>query len=322
MGESRHDPMIAGIGEKVEPARPSLTWIGDLVGMPLTIPRYLAESIATQTDGDRRPWLAALPETVTGLADRWSLEVAEPFEPGGTASWVAPARDAKGRDLVLKVQWRHYETDHEAAGLRLWAPHGAVGVLAEHETEDTQAFLLERCRPGTSLKDALPEQAQDEVLCGLLRRLWIEPPPGHPFRPLQQMCDDWADAFERRSRPDDLDPGIAREGIATWRRLAREPSRDVLLATDLHAMNVLAAEREPWLVIDVKPYVGDRHYDPLQHMFNCESRLVADPHGFAQRMADLLELDAERLLLWVFARTVVEHEWWPDLRDLAARLAP
>ena len=62
----------------------------------LTIPRYLEESISTQTDGDRRPWLAALPEVVAELADRWSLDVGEPFEPGGNASWVAPASGATG----------------------------------------------------------------------------------------------------------------------------------------------------------------------------------------------------------------------------------
>jgi streptomycin 6-kinase len=34
-----------------------------------------------------------------------------------------------------------------------------------------------------------------------------------------------------------------------------------MLATDLHAGNVLRAQREPWLVIDSKPFVGDRACD-------------------------------------------------------------
>jgi streptomycin 6-kinase len=292
--------------------------------VPLTIPRYLAESIETQTDGDRRPWLAALPAMVTELTQRWSLSVAEPFEPGGTASWVAPARTAAGEDVVLKVAWRHHEADHEADGLATWAGEGAVQLLAQHETGDTYAYLLERAVPGTSLRDAVAEPEQDEVVAGLLRRLWIKPPPGHPFRPLQQMCDDWADAFEARALlgAHTLDPGLARAGVAMWRLLPGEATRQVLLATDLHAMNVLAAQREPWLVVDPKPYLGDPHYDPLQHMFNCEQRLLEDPVGFAHRMADLLDLDADRLLRWLFARCVVEQEWWPTLRDLAARLAP
>ncbi len=61
----------------------------------------------------------------------------------------------------------------------------------------------------------------------------------------------------------------------------------MLLCTDLHAGNVLAAQRAPWLIIDPKPYIGDPAYDVLQHMLNCEDRLAADPAGLANRMADL-----------------------------------
>jgi streptomycin 6-kinase len=96
----------------------------------------------------------------------------------------------------------------------------------------------------------------------------------------------------------------------------------VLLCTDLHAGNVLAAEREPWLVIDAKPYIGDPAYDALQHMLNCDARLHADPHGLARRMAELLGLETERLLLWLFARCVQESVDWPQVAEVARRLAP
>lgn len=85
---------------------------------------------------------------------------------------------------------------------------------------------------------------------------------------------------------------------------------------------MLAAQREPWLVIDPKPYLGDPTYDPLQHMLNFPRRLVADPAGFAQRMADLLDLDAERLRWWLFARCVQESVGQPHLRSVAIDLAP
>jgi len=44
-----------------------------------------------------------------------------------------------------------------------------------------------------------PEPEQDTVIAGLLRRLWIEPARDHPFRPLQLMCQQWADGFERKA---------------------------------------------------------------------------------------------------------------------------
>jgi hypothetical protein len=86
----------------------------------------------------RRAWLEALPRTVADLADRWSLEVGRPFQPGGNASWVAPARDAAGRRLVLKAGWRHEEAEHEA-GLRAWNGQGAVRVFRSLVTGDTSA---------------------------------------------------------------------------------------------------------------------------------------------------------------------------------------
>ncbi len=78
------------------------------------------------------------------------------------------------------------------------------------------------------------------------------------------------------------------------RRRPRTADHHVLLCTDLHAGNILAAERERWLVIDPKPYVGDPTYDALQHILNCPDRLDADPSGFARRMAELLDLDPIR----------------------------
>jgi streptomycin 6-kinase len=287
----------------------------------LIIPTKLADSIAVHGDERRRSWLARLPDIVEELAARWSLRIGAPFEPGGECAWVARARDASGQPVVLKVSFRYEESEHEAAGLQEWAGEAAVLLHDATEDDDTLALLLEACDPGTELGQQEPEERQDEIVAGLLPRLWREPPAGHPFRPLSEMCDQWADEHEAASTQS-LDPGLARDGVALFRALPRDPGPVVLLATDLHAGNILSAQREPWLVVDPKPYVGDPHYDPLQHMLNCEQRLLADPHGLAHRMADLLDLDADRILAWLFARSVVECEWWPQLRGLAERLAP
>jgi streptomycin 6-kinase len=84
--------------------------------------------------------------------------------------------------------------------------------------------------------------------------------------------------------------------------LTHEPSDPVVLATDLHAGNVLKAQRGPWLVIDPKPFVGDRAYDATQHLLNGRRRLLREPAGTVRRFADLLEVDAERVRQWLFAR--------------------
>lgn len=289
-----------------------------------SVPANLAAASADDPSPARRAWLAGLPAVVTELRQRWELELGAPFQPGGQTSWVAPAADTRGRDLVVKVGWRHPEAAHEAAGLRTWNGNGAILLHDEWSDEHTTGLLLERCMPGTALGDHLPEAGQDIVIAGLLRRLWRQPADGHRFRPLPHMCTAWADQFERdlAGRPGWLDSGLARAGIQLFRSLPTQAGESVLLCTDLHAGNVLAARREPWLVIDPKPYVGDRTFDALQHMLNCSQRLTQDPRGFTRRMAQLLDLDAQRLDLWVFARCVLESINDPGLRNTAQQLAP
>ncbi|MFL6140989.1 MAG: aminoglycoside phosphotransferase family protein [Labedaea sp.] len=272
---------------------------------------------------ERARWRAALPAVLREVSERWALRVGEPFEHDGECSWVAPVR-ADGADLVLKLGWYHTEAAHEADALRLWRGAGAIRLHAAAELDGTCALLLERCLPGTTLKQSMTEPDQDLVVTDLLRRLWIQPSGGHRFRPLETMCDLWADSFEARfaRSPDMLDPGLAREGAGLFRTLPRTAAQSVLLCTDLHGGNILAAEREPWLVIDPKPYLGDPASDVVQHMLNCTERLESDPAGMVARLADLLDLDRERVTLWLFARCVVESAGWTELRAVAARLAP
>jgi streptomycin 6-kinase len=273
----------------------------------------------------RRTWMAGLPRVVDGLARRWSLELGRPFQPGGVASWVAPAQRRSGERVVLKVAWRHDEALHEADGLRAWDGDGAVRLLDAVVDRDTSALLLEACHPGTALS-VLPPLEQDLIVAGLLRRLWIPPPAGHPVRPLQAMCERWADEYEEKyaaqGRGTRLDPGLAAAGMELLRSLPRTAERCVLLITDLHAGNVLAADREPWLAIDPKPYMGDPTYDPLQHMLNCPDRLAADPAGFARRLAGLLDLNGQRLQQWLFARCVQESVDQPHLLTAIVALRP
>jgi streptomycin 6-kinase len=289
----------------------------------IRIPPQLRDAVDEDDYAERLAWLAALPDRVEAVASDWELELGDPYLPGGQCAWIAPATNPAGEQLALKVGWRHREAEHEAEALWLWDGDGAVRCLATRAFEDTTALLLERCEPGTVLGDALAEAEQDIVIAGLLRRLWAHvPPDGHRFGSLQAMCDDWAESGELWLEGDrGVDAGLARAGIETLRALPASADRAVLLCTDLHAGNVLAAEREPWLAIDPKPFVGDPAYDPVQHMLNCDERLALDPRRLARRMADLLGLDPDRVRLWLFARCAQESLHDHAMREPARRLA-
>ncbi|HET7559141.1 MAG TPA: aminoglycoside phosphotransferase family protein, partial [Limnochordia bacterium] len=121
-------------------------------------------------------------------------------------------------------------------------------------------------------------------------------------------------------------PGMVRAGLRLCAELPHSAPIEALLATDLHAGNVVQAQRERWLVIDPKPFVGDVTYDATQHLLNCTDRLLADPDGLIRRFSDLLEVDFERVRLWMFARATAElrADWEGNekMGQLARALAP
>ena len=284
----------------------------------MKIPRRL------QATCDKRPeraaWLGRLTDTLASLERRWSIGVDDPFDNDDVScAWVAPATRADGTPAVLKLGMPHLEGEHEIQGLRFWDGNPTVRLL--EADGDLNAMLLEHCVPGTPLR-TLPEPEQDVVIAGLLRRMWRMPSKPHPFRPLSAMLDYWsAETLAAAERWPDA--GLVREGLRLFDELARAAPAETLLATDLHAGNVLRSEREPWLAIDPKPFVGDPAYDATQHLFNC-ARLGLEPDDLIARMADLSGLDRDRVRLWTFARAATEFRagWNDSLMTIARSIAP
>jgi len=287
-------------------------------GVAFPIPVRLA--IACAKSPERAAWLARLPATLRGLQQRWLLTIEAPFDGEVSCSWVAPVTLASGATAVLKVSMPHLEGEHEIQGLRFWSGDPTVRLLAGED--DLGAMLLERCEPGTALR-SLPEAEQDVVIARLLRRIWRVPISPHPFRPLSEMTAHWSDeTLTQAEHWPDTD--LVREGLRLFKELPQSAPSHPLLATDLHAGNVLRAGREQWLVIDPKPFVGDPAYDATQHLLNCGARLRSDPESTIRRFADLLDVDGERVRLWTFARAAAEprDDWHGDWRvDLARAIA-
>jgi streptomycin 6-kinase len=261
-------------------------------------------------------WLRQLPKVIEEFRGRWELALGQPFSTDAGCAWVAPAVRSDGTRAVLKLGMPHMEAEHEIEGLRFWDSEPTVCLL--EADSDVHALLLERCEPGTSLRDA-PDDEADVVLADLLRQMWRRPPAPHPFRPLSAMVAFWAEET-MAARAGWSDPDLVLAGLRALEELAAVPSGDVLLATDLHAGNVLRATRAPWLVIDPKPFVGDRAYDATQHLFNCQARMAAAPSATIRRFADLLAVDHERVRKWMFARSAAEpRELWTDDSHAIAR---
>lgn len=273
---------------------------------------------------ERTIWLESLPALLGELTDRWSLRVGPPFDQSGTCSWVAPAVRKDDTPAVLKLAMPHMEGEHEIEGLRFWNGNPTVTLI---EADDQSgAMLLERCQPGTSLRSE-PETSQDEIIARMLKRIRSANSLSRgfqQFRHLSEMLEGWqrGTLAQKQNWPDAC---LVHEGLSIFEALSCPSPRDTLLATDLHAGNVLHAQRKPWLMIDPKPFVGDAAFDVVQHLINCEGRLHADPIALVNRVAALAQVDPERARLWTFARAAADpREDWNNVlwTEIARKLAP
>ncbi len=203
---------------------------------------------------------------------------------------------------MLKIQWPHRESEHEAAALELLDGDGAVRLLAHDE--ERHALLLERCVPGTHLSEREPEAALD-VLVELLPQLWK--PAGPPFRPLADEAAWWVgylpEQWKRDGRP--FERELLDAAVSALEELAPSQGEQVLLHQDLHGDNVLAAEREPWLVIDPKPLVGEREFGlaSIIRSFELGHSEEAVRHRL-DRLTSELGLDRERARKWALGQTI------------------
>ncbi|MBA3717304.1 MAG: aminoglycoside phosphotransferase [Actinobacteria bacterium] len=244
-------------------------------------------------------------QTARECAEQWGLTLEPPLE--DRYSLVIPAGD-----VVLKVNadW-HFEAEHEPDALELWGGRGAVRVLARDAAR--RAFLIERCRPGTRLWDA--DVDGTAVVAGLLPRLSLEP-EGHPFRSLADEADRWAyevpKLYEAGGRP--FERRLLDAAVDVFRSVDR--TAGFLVNQDLHGGNILRAEREPWLVIDPKPLVGEPELDGVGLLRNAN-----DPCRWINALAEL-GYDRDRLRGWGFAHALAwgwdEEDGWNPTSVTAA----
>jgi streptomycin 6-kinase len=243
-------------------------------------------------------WLESLPTLVAECAARWNLELEHAVDTPN--SFVALAGN-----VVLKLNApSHVEADTEADALELWNGDGAVKLVARDDTR--RALLLERCEPGTRLWDARVDEIA--VVVELLPRLQLEMGQDHPFAPLADEADRWAEEVPRRysEAGEPFERVLLDAALEVYRGVDRTAS--YLVNQDLHGGNILRAEREPWLVIDPKPLVGERELEASALLRN-----TTEVSRWLDALTDL-GLDRERARGWGVAHNLAwawdEHDGW------------
>jgi streptomycin 6-kinase len=221
---------------------------------------------------------------------------------GGEVALVLGARSAAG-DAVLKLSpWPDgARPSREGDALSVWAERGASPrVLGARD--DGHTLLLERIRPGRSLRDTgAGGPAIVDTIGRLCRTLHGARPPARlPSLAEHALADGWFTALLGTPEHDLL------------RRLTVPGAEDRLLHLDLHWLNALEGPNG-WLAIDPKPCLGDPCADvwvffdgpPRNEIPDRLEPATAYLEGLIDRYAHAAGLNRGRLVTWIRIRALV-----------------
>lgn len=258
-------------------------------------------------------WVSELPDLVAELAERWCLEVGAPVA-SLTYNWVAPASRSDGTRAMLKLGLPGSDIRHELAALRVFGGRGMARLL-ESDIE-RHAMLLERLEPGTMLDTVADDDEATRIAAGVMRSLWVPPQEEHSF----PTAEDWSRGFQRhRARFDGgvgpLPRRLFEEAETLYRELLASQAAPMLLHGDLHHMNILQAQRAPWLAIDPKGLVGEPAYEtgallrnPIPQVFDYPNQISMTEYRVAI-LAEELGFERARIRGWGLAQAVLSACW-------------
>jgi len=259
---------------------------------------------------DWAAWVDRLPVLARDLLDEWDLTVDGALM-NGFCSLVVPVLTADGERSVLKLHTDADadESDFEHLALQHW--HGNGTVLLLRADPRRRAMLLERLHPRDLT--TIGDREACEVVGGLYGRIHVPALP--QLRTITSYVERWTADLEALPRNAPIPRRLREQCVSLARDLVADPaSVGVIIHGDLHHHNVLAADREPWLVIDPKPMSGDPHYEPAPMLWNRWDEIVAGNarENLRRRfhtLVDVAGLDEDRARDWVVVRMVHNMSW-------------
>ena len=256
---------------------------------------------------DWAAWVARLPALPRDVVAEWELRPDGPWT-HGYCSLVLPVRTPDSASAVLKIGFPDDESEHEHLALRRWSGDGAVKLLSADPHR--RAVLLERLQP-TDLT-ALTDLQACQVVADLYQRIHVPAMP--QLRTLASYVERWNAELAVLPRNAPIPRRLVEQALAVGADLATEAATDArVIHCDLHYANVLAADREPWLVIDPKPVNGDPHYEIAPMLWNRWDELGGDVREGVRRrfytLVDRAGFDEDRARAWVLLRMVHNAMW-------------
>lgn len=228
---------------------------------------FFKETILSIYGKHGKIWLADLPRLQQEIAVAWGLESLQAAS-NLSYNYIASGFQ-NGEPIILKLSLDREALIQESTALKAFSGFGAVKVLRQTEG----ILLLEKARPGTSLKEYFPtrDSASIQIVCRVIQKLHQAPLPLAGTFP---KIDDWLAVLEN-------DWQIPIYFLEKARRfkdyLLKTAPASILLHGDLHHENILKTD-DGWAVIDPKGVMGEPIYEIAAFIRNPLPEILKIPH--------------------------------------------
>ena len=255
-------------------------------------------------------WLDQLPDTIEQLMDLWQLSDLTPVD-NMSYNYVGFVTTQDKKPAVLKFSCDKALIEDEYKALKHFNGKGAIDVIAHNEQGN--ALLLERAVPGTLLKDhkniCIDETIQ--IYADVIKCL-----ANHKNSDLNDFVhmSHWCKAIDR-IKPGDIESVYVNKANDLRKHLLNTATHEFVCHGDLHLENILLHGND-WVIIDPKGIIGEIAFEAAAFDLLSDDE-INQAHDIAQllkqrieRLSVALDIDYQRLLSWVYLRTMISAQWF------------
>lgn len=256
-----------------------------------------------------KAWLLKLPSLIEILAQHWSLTEITPVK-NMSYNFVALTIQHKKIPVVLKISCDEKLIANEYNALKHFNGQGMVKLFDYYPEHN--ALLLQQAIPGDVLKAERVSTFEQTVqmYAQVVKALATQPLPQRNYPHARNWCAAIDRITDQRIEKYLVDKAKQLKSI-----IFNSTAHEYLCHGDLHLENIIK-NGENWLAIDPKGIVGEMAFEAAAFDLLSKDELLdisTIPQKIITRLttlANALEINLQRLLIWVYLRTIISAQWF------------
>lgn len=278
--------------------------------MPLELTKNFEKTIVSTYGSEGKRWLDGLPELLEKCSTYWNVTVDQSLY-HLSYNYITTVRKNDDTVAVLKIGYpEEKELFTEMAALRFFDGNFTVRLLDENA--DLGAMLLEKIKPGTTLKTIQKNNDAEasQIAAPIIRDIPIDVPDHHSF----PTVADWIKVLQRirdKIKNTSITSTMLDRAQDFFLQLEETKTEDKLLHGDLHHDNILFDDQRGWIAIDPKGVVGDPAFHGARFIQNFWDTTPTESlvKNRIETIAYAQRFDSQRIGKWAYVDFIISNCW-------------